>query len=384
MLDLKNLKIISKESVAPTSESQTSLVELTKQGNDEKIKNMYKLVQSGSIQEKDFKKSLFKTHPKMLSKISIGTRNNLSWKLKELIKLYLDIKCLLMGFPENNSDLNFKNNSSENIVRFYELKASLDTFLNTERMDKQQSLILKEIISLFVYDNPVKPEFGVSDYLINTIVKTERNESLIKEITLCFSMYRKYLNTLAIDFNKAFEDEKEIETLTETHIEKDIDFTFRNIQDIQPRFQMVINHIKKTNDPILIKSKFGFKDLNSLNLNSIYTNQEIESLNKNLTTNEIVSGMGMKKRLNDINKWMNNGLIHAQNSFNRLNNLKIQRTKDSKDLNIIPNISDNYMVWCLIKDIEKYLESVEDLLMAKSFLTGMVNDEAIQTLNVNY
>ena len=90
MLDLKNLKIVSKESVAPTSESQTSLVELTKQGNDEKIKNMYKLVQSGSIQEKDFKKSLFKTHPKMLSKISIGTRNNLSWKLKELIKLYLD------------------------------------------------------------------------------------------------------------------------------------------------------------------------------------------------------------------------------------------------------------------------------------------------------
>lgn len=377
-LSMGNLQIIKKN---PVTEVKTSNVEVAKRdtfiNKIEKIQNEYKHVQKGNISETDFKKLLMRNHPRLLSPINNLTRTQLNQRLKHLINWYIEIKNILIGYNDATKDnLQFKE-----LTKLY---TDLKVFTDTDRFGKEQSIIIKDIINLFLIDNPLNPNFGVSENLGRVLAKTNRNTSYIKELTLCFSLYRKYLNTLAADFVKAFEYPEGITATSDPKILKDLpepEITFRTIYEIQPQFQMINAHIKNSVDNSLSNHKEHARNFNT----EIFGN--LDNLNKDiipLTTNQEVSNMGIKKRLNEINNWINNGLIQAQHQYNRLNNLKIIRTNSNIDKNFDQAINDNFKVWCLIKDTEKYLESIEDLLLAKSFLTGMVNNDNLEVLEVNY
>ena len=377
-LSMGNLQIIKKN---PVTEVKTSNVEVSQRdtfiNKIEKIQNEYKHVQKGNISENDFKKLLMRNHPRLLSPINNLTRTQLNQRLKHLINWYIEIKNILIGYNDITKD----NLQFRELTKLY---TDLKVFTDTDRFGKEQSIIIKNIINLFLIDNPLNPNFGVSENLGRVLAKTNRNTSYIKELTLCFSLYRKYLNTLAADFVKAFEYPEGITTTSDPKILKDLPepvIAFRTIYEIQPQFQMINAHIKNSVDTTLSNHKEHARNFNT----EIFGN--LDNLNKDiipLTTNQEVSNMGIKKRLNEINNWINNGLIQAQHQYNRLNNLKIIRTNSNIDKNFDQAINDNFKVWCLIKDTEKYLESIEDLLLAKSFLTGMVNNDNLEVLEVNY
>ena len=377
-LSMGNLQIIKKN---PVTEVKTSNVEVAQRdtfiNKIEKIQNEYKHVQKGNISETDFKKLLMRNHPRLLSPINNLTRTQLNQRLKHLINWYIEIKNILIGYNDATKD----NLQFRELTKLY---TDLKVFTDTDRFGKEQSIIIKDIINLFLIDNPLNPNFGVSENLGRVLAKTNRNTSYIKELTLCFSLYRKYLNTLAADFVKAFEYPEGITATSDPKILKDLpepEITFRTIYEIQPQFQMINAHIKNSVDNSLSNHKEHARNFNT----EIFGN--LDNLNKDiipLTTNQEVSNMGIKKRLNEINNWINNGLIQAQHQYNRLNNLKIIRTNSNIDKNFDQAINDNFKVWCLIKDTEKYLESIEDLLLAKSFLTGMVNNDNLEVLEVNY
>ena len=377
-LSMGNLQIIKKN---PVTEVKTSNVEVAQRdtfiNKIEKIQNEYKHVQKGNISENDFKKLLMRNHPRLLSPINNLTRAQLNQRLKHLINWYIEIKNILIGYNDITKD----NLQFRELTKLY---TDLKVFTDTDGFGKEQSIIIKNIINLFLIDNPLNPNFGVSENLGRVLAKINRNTSYIKELTLCFSLYRKYLNTLAADFVKAFEYPEGITATSDSKILKDLPepvITFRTIYEIQPQFQMINTHIRNSVDTTLSNHKEHARNFNT----EIFGN--LDNLNKDiipLTTNQEVSNMGIKKRLNEINNWINNGLIQAQHQYNRLNNLKIIRTNSNIDKNFDQAINDNFKVWCLIKDTEKYLESIEDLLLAKSFLTGMVNNDNLEVLEVNY
>ena len=377
-LSMGNLQIIKKN---PVTEVKTSNIEVAQRdtfiNKIEKIQNEYKHVQKGNISETDFKKLLMRNHPRLLSPINNLTRTQLNQRLKHLINWYIEIKNILIGYNDATKD----NLQFRELTKLY---TDLKVFTDTDRFGKEQSIILKDIVNLFLIDNPLNPNFGVSENLGRVLAKTNRNTSYIKELTLCFSLYRKYLNTLASDFVKAFEYPEGIDASSDQRILKalpDPEVTFRTIYEIQPQFQMINSHINKSVDTTLSNHKEHARNFNT----EIFGN--LNNLNKDiipLTTNQEVSNMGIKKRLNEINNWISNGLIHAQHQYNRLNNLKIVRTDNNINKNFDLSINDNFKVWCVIKDTEKYLESIEDLLLAKSFLTGMVNTSNLEVLEVNY
>lgn len=343
----------------------------------EKIQNEYKNVQQGHISENDFKKLLLRNHPRLISDIQEETRAQLNTRLKHLISWYIEIKNILIGY----------NDSTKDMVQFRELTenyTNLKIFLNGDRLDKMQSKLVKNIIELFINDNPINPRYGVCDSLGRILAKTNRNTSYIKEVTLCFSLYRRYLQDIATDFVKAFEFPEGQEPTTDQRVLKSLPtpvVNLRSIYEVQPRFQMINDHIRKSVDTFDKDIKTNARNFNV----EIFGN--IDNFNKDiipLTVNQEVSNMGIKKRLSEINNWINNGLIQAQHQYNRLNNLKIVRTQSNLNKNFEEPINDNFKVWCLIKDTEKYLESIEDLLLGKAFLTGMSNNDNLEVLEVNY
>lgn len=378
-LKMGNLQIITKPVGNQVDTTPNVVVSARDQfiNKIEKIQTEYHSVQQGHISENDFKKLLIRNHPRLLSSIEQNTRDQLNIRLKHLISWYLDIKNILIGYNDYTKDM----------VQFRELTENynnLKIFLNGERQDKMQSKLVKNIIELFVNDSPINPKYGVCDSLGRVLAKTNRNTSYIKEVTLCFSLYRKYLDDISKDFVKAFEFPEGQEPTTDPKILKNLPVPMpelRSIYEVQPRFQMINDHIRKSVDTFDKDYKSNARNFNTEVLG------DIDSLNKDiipLTVNQEVSSMGIKKRLNEINNWINNGLIQAQYQFNRLNNLKIVRTQNNINKNFAEPINDNYRVWCLIKDTEKYLESIEDLLLGKAFLTGVNTGDNLEVLEVNY
>lgn len=343
----------------------------------EKIQTEYKNVQSGHIHESDFKKIILRNHPRLLSNIELNTREQINIRLKQLISWYFEIKNILIGY----------NDATKDMVQFRELTenyTNLKIFLNGDRIEIMQSKLVKNIIESFNNDNPINPKFGVCDSLGRVLAKTNRNTSYIKEITLCFSLYRKYFKEISKDFVKSFEFPDGIEPTIDQRLLKKLptpSIELRSIFMVQPRFQMINEHIRKSVDVFDKDHKNSCRNFDTEVIGDINTfNSDILTL----TTNQEISNMGIKKRLTEINNWINNGIIQAQYQFNRLNNFKIIRTQNNINKNFAEPIVDNFKVWCLIKDIEKYLESMEDLLLGKSFLTGINTNENLDVLEVNY
>lgn len=361
-LDLANLKIIKKSTtnVVDTSVNEVANVKDTKLG---KLEETYKTLQKGGTTKKDFNRVLLRLYPKLLTNINPVTRTELNRKLKEISSWYINLKNVLMDYEEliviHRTDTD-KNKIAKNSFR--QTLTELNVFLKTDRFDKAQSLLTKDLLAVFINDDPFKPIFNVNDRLVNFLIKTERTTSFIKEMALCFGLYRKYISKLAEDFAKDIELDKEIK--------------FKNIDDVQPRFNLINDHILKSNP----------KDKNklSLNLEILLNKEEQDNINKDLKETATVSGMGLKKRLNEINKWLNDGLFHTQYLYNRLNNLKVKITDKNSLKEFEPTINDNYMVWGLLKDIEIFLGSMEDLLLGKSFLVGVNTIEKLETLDVSY
>ena len=378
-ITMGNLQIIKKPVAGVVDASEnTSVAQRDPFINKiEKIQKEYKSVQHGHISENDFKKLLLRNHPRLVSDINEDTRAQLSTRLKHLIGWYIEIKNILIGYNEvTKGNLQFR--------ELTENYNNLKIFLNGDRLDKMQSKLVKNIIELFIGDSPINPKYAVCDSLGRILAKTNRNTSYIKELTLCFSLYRKYLDTVSTEFVGAFEFPEGQEPTTDPRILKSLPdpvIKFRTIHEVQPRFQMINDHIRKSVDTF-------DKDLktNARNFN-VEIFGDIDNFNKDiipLTVNQEVSNMGIKKRLTEINNWINNGLIQAQHQYNRLNNLKIVRTQSNINKNYEAPIDNNFKVWGIIKDTEKYLESIEDLLLGKSFLTGMANQDNLDVLEVNY
>lgn len=378
-ITMGNLQIIKKPVAGVVNTNENTIVSQRDPfiNKIEKIQKEYSSVQQGHISENDFKKLLLRNHPRLVSDISNDTRAQLSTRLKHLISWYLEVKNILIGYNDHTKDM----------LQFRELTENynnLKIFLNGDRNDKMQSKLVKNIIELFIGDSPINPKYGICDSLGRVLAKTDRNSSYIKELTLCFSLYRKYLDTIATDFVQSFEFPEGQEPTTDLKIIKSLPepvIKFRTIHEVQPRFSMINDHIRKSVDTFDKDHKTNARNFNV----EIFGN--IDNFNKDiipLTVNQEVSNMGIKKRLTEINNWINNGLIQAQHQYNRLNNLKIVRTQSNINKNFEATIDNNFKVWGIIKDTEKYLESIEDLLLGKAFLTGMNNQDNLDVLEVNY
>lgn len=362
-IKFNNLKIITK-STTTTVDTKINETEIVNENVKlMKLEDTYKKVQKGSTTEKDFQKTLLRTQPKLLTPINDKTRVELNRKLKELLNWYISLKKILIGYDENRI---LKDNDIDYMVQ-KELRKTfkdLSQFTDSDRFDKHQSLLVKNMLKIFIKDNPIKPVFNVSNELISLLTKNDRTTSFVKEIALCFGLYRKYISKLAENFAK--------------DIEMDNQINFKHIDNIQPRFTLINKHIQTS-----IKSLNP--DTNrSLNLNSIIKNDELNNINNNLVSNQEISAMGLRKRLTEINNWLNNGIIHTQNTYNRLNNLKVRRNERNHSKIFEPPIDNNYMIWCLMKDIEVLLLSMEDLLIGKSFIVGINSEDILEILDVTY
>lgn len=359
-LKLGNLKIIKKSTTQEVNNKINEEVNV-KDTKLSKLEDTYTLVQKGNMSNRDFQKTLMRTQPKLLTPISDITRISLNKKIKELMNWYISIKKILMTIdltkPLNVSDINYTKQK-----KFYSDLKELELFTNSERFDKRQSELVKSILEQLINDDLLKPIYSVSDKLIEFLIKTNRNTSFIKEIALCFGLYRKYISRLAENFSN--------------DINNDAQIYFKTIDEVQPRFNMIFEHIKTCNHI--------YGNTRELNINTIIDQKDLSSINKELITTSEVSNLGLKKRLIEINKWLNNGLIHTQYSFNRLNNLKIRRNKRNMSKTFETPITNNYMVWCLLKDIESFMASIEDLLNGKSFLIGLNNIDTLEVLDVTY
>lgn len=336
------------------------------QQNLTQIEAGFNEVRAGNLSEKDFKRKIQKVNPTLLEALETGNsggsvtdlRQHLKHQLLETLYWFIQLKVListsttLESFRTSEMFLN-SDNGAEELTEIVWVFNTLDHTNYTDiQIDyKRLSLGICKLLKLFINDDPINPKYKIDSTMVRYL--SNNRPTYLKEITVLFDLYSKVYDQLASDLVNGVQ--------------------FRNIKDIQPRFDMINRHILSSN----LTTRIDYDlDLNKLGVDPGY---DIKA-----------SDLGLQRRLNYLNDWLVNGIVNIQTQLNRLNNLKpvtsgsAQWTQSSLLNGAYTGVTTKYHIWEILKDTSKFLETLKGLTDGTGFITGMVSYDLLDTLNVNY
>lgn len=341
-----------------------------------KVKKLYTDFRTGHIQKEDFERKIFGLEPKILKKMTSASKKEILPILVETLKWLIQIKILIStGKNPNTPNQNFPfliNNIIEKDTHNNEDRNSLINLIDKD--PKKFSLEIYSFLRLFTEDDILNPKYKVdiSGYLAND------RPNFLKEIVVLFELYCKYYETVSKDIIDSIENSDFSNTQDEN-----IQFQeFKKLSEVQPRFQMINKHI--------LSSNLNEKITHNLDLTKIGILPE-DPIEASKILGISASQLGLKKRLDNLNAWLINGIIMVQVSINRIYALKPISTFTPGALTVpglknfaAKNAENIYDIWLIIEDTKSFLESLKGLIDGKAFITGVPSNNMLDILNVNY
>lgn len=361
--------------------------------NTEKINSLYKDFRQGKLSKNDLDRKLLNINPIILNTINEDVRINTIFVLSQTLKWLTQLKILLStGLSPNlvldqsqqttNSPVSsgkFKDFKTleeneehiTNILKFgsyenqpeevFSIGDEISPILNDPKGFSKKT---KELLKVFVNDDIINPKYKVDNILL--YLHNER-PTFLKEIAVLFDLYAKYYETISKDF-------------LETNLAAGKGF--KRIKDVQPRFDMINRHILASN----LQTKINY----NLDLDKIGAIPE-DPIEAAKLLGISTSQLGLKKRLDNLNDWLINGIIQVQVSINRVNALKPvsrinQNGQSELGLNSSAGIPANtkYEIWLILNDTKAFLESLKGLIDGSAFLTGIPSGDILEVLETNY
>lgn len=390
---INTLNIVKKNKdplVSKTIESNIGIVSPTTNGsvteptnisidNNTKIKNLYKDLRLGKIQKNDFDKNLEKIEPRILETINDETRKNCILVLSNTLKWLIQLKLMISTGQQTdslNNDL-FDNYYGENteykelgkqkiildILDFDEDNVMKTTLISSN--PKEFSKSIKHLLEVFIGDDILKPKYKVDNIL--SYLYNER-PTFLKEIAVLFDLYSKYFDTISKNL---------IQQTTNNQL-----ITFGKIKDIQPRFNMINKHILSSN----LSNKINYNlDLNKIGVLPEDPNEASKILGIS------ASQLGLKKRLDNLNEWLTNGIIMVQVSINRIHALK-PLSSVAADGSVKVGLKAHaaqaanriYDIWLILEDTKSFLDSLKGLIDGSAFITGVPSRDTLEILDTNF
>lgn len=348
----------------PEIKSGNSIIQLNQIDRINSVMSGYQNVRKGIIKEEEFQKNIEKFDKRIHSDIDNNLKNQVRIILIQTLKWYIQLKLLLstglkaeslIAFTEDISQ-NMKYNKIDSIRHLIESLDNPETFQDIYN-PKESSNLIRNLLKIFIEDDNFRPVYKIDLDMISYL--SNYRPTFLKEITVLFDLYSKVYDQFSKDL---LEDKSP-----------------RKISDIQPRFEMINRHILSSNLSTKVDFNLDLIKLDITNSNNIEYSNYLNTIES--------SQLGLQKRLNFLNEWLINGIIHTQASLNRLNGLKpITQEGKSKLLNEYSNkiANSKYEVWLILQDTKSFLESLKGLTDGSAFITGMQSNELLDILDVNY
>ena len=191
----------------------------------------------------------------------------------------------------------------------------------------------------------------------------------LNEIATLFDLYSKYYKTLSKELLTNLSD-------------GNFNIKFQKIKNIQPRFNMINKHILLSNLSTKINFNLDLKKIGALPENP----QEASKI-----LGISASQFGLKKRLDNLNEWLTNGIIMIQVSINRIYALKPLSSvavdgsiKVGLKAHAASAANKIYDLWLVLEDIAAFLDSLKGLIDGSAFLTGVPSEDMLEILEINY
>lgn len=353
----------------PEIKSGNSIIQLNSIDRINSIMTSYQNVRKGIIDESEFQKNIEKFDKRIHQDIDNNIKHQVKIILIQTLKWYIQLKLLLSTGLKAESLIDFIGDISRvdtanrySHLKLESIKQLIESLDNPETFQdknnpKESSNAIRNLLKIFVDDDNFRPVYKIDSDMISYL--SNYRPTFLKEITVLFDLYSKVYD----QFSKDLLEDK----------------LYRKISDIQPRFEMINRHILSSN----LSTKIDYNlDLNKLDITGSGKEQFSEYVN-----NIESSQLGLQKRLNFLNEWLINGIIHTQASLNRLNGLKpITQEGKSKILNEYSNKTANskYEIWLILQDTKAFLESLKGLTDGTAFITGMQSNELLDILDTNY
>lgn len=341
--------------------------------------DLYKEFRYGKLSKYDFDKKLQATENKLIENLTAEVRNEILLVLSHTLKWLIQLK-LLFSTGRNSENLNSKifdeqyseynelslDNIKELIINIVSITED-DLNINIiSKNPKEFSLGIKNFLNIFLKDDILNPKYK-TDKIINYL-HNER-PTFLKEIAVLFDLYSKYYNTLS-------------KKLLEDLGNGDFNIKFDKIKNIQPRFNMINKHILSSN----LDTKINFDiDLKKI---GVLPEDPLEATN---ILGISASQFSLKKRLDNLNSWLTNGILMVQVSINRLHALKPLSSiavdgsvKVGLKSHAAQSANQIYDIWLILEDTKSFLESLKGLIDGSAFLTGVSSEDQLQILDTNY
>ena len=380
---LNNLTIIKKNKDPLVNQSIASNVEAKNPNNlNEKIEindkkdilfNLYKKFRNGKLSKSNLNEKLQNNEPKLIENISNEVRTEIILVLSQTLKWLLQIK-LLLSTGKNVDNLNLETfNEFEELGKNKKIISDIlsltedDTNVDLIALNpKEFSLKIKSLLKVFTNDDIINPKYK-TDKIINYL-HNER-PMFLNEIATLFDLYSKYYKTLSKELLTNLSD-------------GNFNIKFQKIKNIQPRFNMINKHILLSNLSTKINFNLDLKKIGALPENP----QEASKI-----LGISASQFGLKKRLDNLNEWLTNGIIMIQVSINRIYALKPLSSvavdgsiKVGLKAHAASAANKIYDLWLVLEDIAAFLDSLKGLIDGSAFLTGVPSEDMLEILEINY
>lgn len=365
---LNKLTVLTpKNSLGTKTENQgttkgSNIISLNKKENGmdtDKMLEKYLDVRKGLISEHDFKNEFTNLNSETInsnlkSQVTIIMVQTLKWyiQIKLLLSTGLKVDNLKEFLNDISNEPNYNDLINPQIKFLLECLDDPSTYYN--KIDpKESSNSIMNLLSIFIEDDLIRPKYDIDLDMLTYLANSR--PTFLKEITLLFDLYAK----VYLQHSKDLITNKQM----------------RQLDEIQPRFNMINNHILSSN----LKTKVSHNlDLNKLNI----SNSVIEAI-----SGIEASKLGLQKRLKNLNNWLINGIIHIQISLNRLHGLKPVTQEGKEKLITDANtntINSNYELWLILNEVLSFLDSLKNLADGTAFISGMSSKDQVLILDVNY
>lgn len=344
--------------------SNQPTTQIAEPSNVSKLCSSYDEVRSGKLSSKDFQRKLLNLDPTMtieILRIDPRIKDKVKEYLIETLCWYIELRILIStGFKIDSEEL--KNNSDLNI--FLD-KINQDNFKNLNQKDpKECSYIIRDLLKVFVNDDVIQPKYNIDSDMVMYL--SNMRPTFLNEINVLFDLYQKVYFKLSDDLVAIVECGED--PTTRNKIEQ---FVNSKVSDIQPRFEMINRHILSSN----LSTRIDYDlDLAIVGL-------------ENPSPNAKISQLSLQKRLNYLNSWLINGIIHTITQINRLNGLKPEYKQNStynlgKENFTLANTK--FDIWQILQDTGKFLDSLKGLTDGSATITGIKSNDILDILEVNY
>ena len=335
-----------------TIESQSEKIQ-TQEPLISRINKSYSDVRQGKLSENDFERKLSQLDNNLIKEIDPKIKKDIKKLLNETLKWYFSIKLLIStGYTletlmESDPITKTGNNSKYDLSNHIKALSHLEEDQN-DINPKGNSFIIKEFLSELINDDIINPKYKIDTEMLMYL--SNQRPTFLNEITVLFDLYSKYYDQISNDLLE--------------------DLPLRKIDEIQPRFNMINRHILSSN----LSTRIDY----DIDLTKVPGGD--------IPTSISTSQLGLQKRMNNLNSWLTNGIIHTQSSINRFSALKPVTKKTYLGLNNLNNqpVITKYQLWMVLRDTKAFLESLKGLVDGTAFITGMQSGDILDVLEVNY